>query len=96
VLESLSKTMRTYVTSSIRVPSAAPSSPRVSRPVSFGSFMSPGGAAGVAPDSMATASDEGVRHERGLTVYPTDMDDDGQTILWAKWDTLPRAGQGSM
>lgn len=40
MLEAFSRTMRNYVPSSIPVPSAAPSPPRVSRPVSFGSFMS--------------------------------------------------------
>ncbi|THH09407.1 hypothetical protein EW146_g8694 [Bondarzewia mesenterica] len=44
-LENISRTMRNYVPSSISIPipSAAPSPPRVSRPVSFGSFMSPSG-----------------------------------------------------
>lgn len=40
-LESFSRTIRNYVPSSIPIPSAAPSPPRVSRPVSFGSFLSP-------------------------------------------------------
>ncbi|KAK2465840.1 hypothetical protein APHAL10511_001481 [Amanita phalloides] len=37
-LESFSRTLRTYVPSSIHIPRAAPSPPLVSRPVSFGSF----------------------------------------------------------
>ena len=40
-LEAFSRTIRTYVPSSIAIPSATPSPPRVSRPVSFGSFLSP-------------------------------------------------------
>ncbi|KAI0766225.1 hypothetical protein BD413DRAFT_494502 [Trametes elegans] len=40
-LESFSRTIRNYVPSSIPIPTAAPSPPRVSRPVSFGSFLSP-------------------------------------------------------
>ncbi|KAL4067204.1 hypothetical protein V8B97DRAFT_979362 [Scleroderma yunnanense] len=38
MLEAFSRTVRNYVPSSIPIPSAAPSPPRVSRPVSFGSF----------------------------------------------------------
>lgn len=40
-LEAFSRTIRTYVPSSIAIPSATPSPPRVSRPVSFGSFLNP-------------------------------------------------------
>lgn len=40
-LESFSHTIRNYVPSSIPIPTAAPSPPRVSRPVSFGSFLTP-------------------------------------------------------
>ena len=40
-LESFSRTIRHYVPSSIPIPTAAPSPPRVSRPVSFGSFLTP-------------------------------------------------------
>ncbi|KAF9237016.1 hypothetical protein BU15DRAFT_88909 [Melanogaster broomeanus] len=39
MLETFSRTVRNYVPTSIPVPTAAPSPPRVSRPVSFGSFM---------------------------------------------------------
>ncbi|KAH7888262.1 hypothetical protein F5I97DRAFT_1926687 [Phlebopus sp. FC_14] len=38
MLENFSRTVRSYVPTSIPVPTAAPSPPRVSRPVSFGSF----------------------------------------------------------
>lgn len=38
MLEAFSRTVRNYVPTSIPIPSAAPSPPRVSRPVSFGSF----------------------------------------------------------
>lgn len=40
-LETFSRTIRNYVPSSIPIPTAAPTPPRVSRPVSFGSFLSP-------------------------------------------------------
>ncbi|KZT13315.1 uncharacterized protein LAESUDRAFT_719678 [Laetiporus sulphureus 93-53] len=40
-LETFSRTIRQYVPSSIPIPSATPSPPRVSRPVSFGSFLTP-------------------------------------------------------
>jgi hypothetical protein len=40
MLESFSRTVRNYVPSSIPIPTAAPTPPRVSRPVSFGRFMS--------------------------------------------------------
>ncbi|OCH85153.1 hypothetical protein OBBRIDRAFT_798469 [Obba rivulosa] len=40
-LETFSRALRNYVPSSIPIPSAAPTPPRVSRPLSFGSFLSP-------------------------------------------------------
>ncbi|OJA20381.1 hypothetical protein AZE42_06676 [Rhizopogon vesiculosus] len=43
MLENFSRTVRNYVPTSIPVPAAAPSPPRVSKPVSFGSFMAPPG-----------------------------------------------------
>jgi hypothetical protein len=43
MLETFSRTVRNYVPTSIPVPAAAPSPPRVSKPVSFGSFMAPPG-----------------------------------------------------
>ncbi|KAG9309762.1 hypothetical protein JVU11DRAFT_10136 [Chiua virens] len=43
MLENFSRTVRNYVPTSIPVPVAAPSPPRVSRPVSIGSFMGPNG-----------------------------------------------------
>jgi len=39
MLENFSRTVRNYVPTSIPVPTAAPSPPRVSLPVSFGNFM---------------------------------------------------------
>ncbi|KAG1787184.1 uncharacterized protein HD556DRAFT_1410590 [Suillus plorans] len=44
MLENFSRAVRNYVPTSIPVPASAPSPPRVSRPVSFGSFMAPPGA----------------------------------------------------
>lgn len=41
MLETFSRTVRNYVPTSIPVPAAAPSPPRLSKPVSFGSFMAP-------------------------------------------------------
>lgn len=40
-LESVSRTIRGYVPSSMSIPSVAPTPPTVSRPVSFGSFLTP-------------------------------------------------------
>ncbi|KAJ3553080.1 hypothetical protein NM688_g3809 [Phlebia brevispora] len=40
-LESFSRAIRGYVPSSIPIPSVVPTPPRVSRPVSFGSFLTP-------------------------------------------------------
>lgn len=40
-LESFSRTIRGYVPSSIPIPSVAPTPPRVSRPLSFGTLLSP-------------------------------------------------------
>ncbi|KAG6373946.1 hypothetical protein JVT61DRAFT_6110 [Boletus reticuloceps] len=39
MLENFSRTVRNYVPTSIPVPTAAPSPPRVSMPISFGNFM---------------------------------------------------------
>ena len=41
MLENFSRTVRNYVPTSIPVPIAAPSPPRVSMPVSLGNFMGP-------------------------------------------------------
>lgn len=41
MLESFSRSVRNYVPSSIPIPSALPAPPRVSRPVSVGSFLPP-------------------------------------------------------
>ncbi|OBZ65051.1 hypothetical protein A0H81_14964 [Grifola frondosa] len=63
-LETFSRTIRNYVPSSIPIPSAAPSPPRVSRPVSFGSFLTPsmspgfrGGKGGIPDASKRRGSD---------------------------------------
>ncbi|KAI0666055.1 hypothetical protein C8Q78DRAFT_1060998 [Trametes maxima] len=62
-LESFSRTIRGYVPSSIPIPSAAPSPPRVSRPVSFGSFLSPA----AAPALREHAHEEGEEEPRAET-----------------------------
>ncbi|KAI0051493.1 hypothetical protein FA95DRAFT_1534680 [Auriscalpium vulgare] len=99
-LEGLSRTMRSYVPSSISIPipSAAPSPPRVSLPVSFGSFMSPTGAPEEQGDRRRSwGTDAGGKtleevlalseNERpGLSRYPGS--DQGESITWARWDTL--------
>lgn len=49
MLENFSRTVRNYVPTSIPVPASAPSPPRVSKPVSFGSFMAPPGSSSLTP-----------------------------------------------
>ncbi|KAG1733244.1 uncharacterized protein EDB91DRAFT_1149677 [Suillus paluster] len=49
MLETFSRTVRNYVPTSIPVPASAPSPPRVSKPVSFGSFMAPPGPSSLSP-----------------------------------------------
>jgi hypothetical protein len=100
MLESFSRTMRTYVPSSIRVPTPAPASPRISRPASLGSIMSRGhaGLGGVAVEDFYVSDDEdnAPKSGRGLTSYPGEAHDDGETIVWARWDTLTRPGHSPL
>ena len=56
MLENFSRTVRNYVPTSIPVPTAAPSPPRVSRPVSFGSFMGANPSPSVERDSLTGAA----------------------------------------
>ncbi|KAI6035853.1 hypothetical protein EDC04DRAFT_2703228 [Pisolithus marmoratus] len=56
MLETFSRAVRNYVPSSISIPTAAPSPPRVSKPVSFGSFD-------ILPGFSSVASGE--RHTQG-------------------------------
>lgn len=49
MLENFSRTVRNYVPTSIPVPASAPSPPRVSKPLSFGSFMAPPGPSSLSP-----------------------------------------------
>ena len=100
MLESFSRTLRTYVPSSIPIPTAAPSPPLVSRPLSFGSFMT-GARTGFSPE-RGTGRDLGSDDDddgfalgmggtrAGVMAYPrTDV---GDVILWARWDSLgPRS-----
>jgi hypothetical protein len=60
MLENFSRTVRNFVPSSIPIPTAAPSPPRVSRPVSFG-FMT---AAGSTPNPTNVVG--GARERAGL------------------------------
>ncbi|TFK53256.1 hypothetical protein OE88DRAFT_1696117 [Heliocybe sulcata] len=94
MLESFSRTVRTYVPSSIPIPSAAPSPPRVSRPVSFGSFMSSSpalrgdrhpSAGSPGYDPVVLDSDE-EGEPRGVVAYPGAKDE--EDVVWAGWDTL--------
>ena len=57
-LETFSRTLRNYVPSSIPIPSAAPSPPRVSRPVSFGSFLNPTAPTATSPTASSPNSAE--------------------------------------
>ncbi|KDQ51941.1 hypothetical protein JAAARDRAFT_40559 [Jaapia argillacea MUCL 33604] len=68
MLESFSRTFRNYVPSSIPVPSAGPTPPRVSRPVSFGSFLTASGAVtSMAPRRGTTTS--GKRRDSGTHIH---------------------------
>lgn len=49
MLENFSRTVRNYVPTCIPVPASAPSPPRVSKPLSFGSFMAPPGPSSLSP-----------------------------------------------
>src|SRR5271154_2194279 len=98
MLENLSQTMRNYSTS-IRVPTA-PSPPQALRPVSFGGFMGP------TQPVFSTATPEDVflsegeeelsRLGRGLTSYPSDANDEGEPIVWARWDALTCPGRDDL
>lgn len=55
-LESFSRTIRGYVPSSIPIPSVAPTPPRVSRPLSFGTLLTPSRGAS-SPSSRSHATD---------------------------------------
>ena len=57
-LETFSRTIRNYVPSSIPIPSAAPSPPRVSRPVSFGSFLNPTAPTATSPSASSLTAAE--------------------------------------
>lgn len=132
MLEAFSRTVRTYVPSSIPIPSASPAPPRVSRPLSVGSFLPPTDLAsppaspaarhrapsGITTDwraRTATTSAAAPAHHYGAggaldDVFGSDEEDaagaapalttrtlsntsypgldDGDAILWARWDQL--------
>ncbi|KIJ59762.1 hypothetical protein HYDPIDRAFT_177705 [Hydnomerulius pinastri MD-312] len=69
MLENFSRTVRNYVPTSIPVPTAAPSPPRVSRPVSFGSFMGANLGAPSTPPAITPGSDR--RRSRALGTHPS-------------------------
>lgn len=83
MLETFSRAVRNYVPSSISIPTAAPSPPRVSRPVSFGSFDAlPGFSAApsgerhiqIPPHRRRPSGTSGVQHSSGLTrIYSGDF-----------------------
>ncbi|KAH7904116.1 hypothetical protein BJ138DRAFT_30898 [Hygrophoropsis aurantiaca] len=71
MLETFSRTVRNYVPTSIPVPIAAPSPARVSRPVSFGSFLVAPGGVGAATPSNPRRSSIHIRQSSGLSSQPT-------------------------
>ncbi|KAI0684773.1 hypothetical protein C8T65DRAFT_701928 [Cerioporus squamosus] len=82
-LETFSRTIRNYVPSSIPIPTAAPTPPRVSRPVSFGSFLTPSTYATSPPARERTSewkrrgSETSSPSERGAGEMPVfSLDDD--------------------
>lgn len=84
MLESLSRTVRGYVPSSLPLP------PRISsRPVSVGSFLSPYPGSNYPPqeddDESPPVSPDNIR----ATAYPGL--DSGDPILWSRFDDLPLA-----
>jgi len=66
MLGTFSSTFRHYVPTSIPVPAAVPSPHRVSKPVSFGSFMAPPGS------SILSSADS---NPLGATVKSTGLED---------------------
>jgi hypothetical protein len=104
VLQSLTRTIRNYVPSSvplsIPIPTAAPSPPAVSRPVSFGSFSQPRTVShhteptdsDLPPfDGGVFASDEDLEGigvlRRKANPYPTSPgSEQHDEIIWSKWD----------
>ncbi|KAI9069024.1 hypothetical protein FKP32DRAFT_1641461, partial [Trametes sanguinea] len=85
-LESFSRTIRHYVPSSIPIPSAAPTPPRVSRPVSFGTLLSPSAgvpvptvpSAAVARERTASGDAEETWKRRGSDTAATTADPRGR------------------
>ncbi|RPD54134.1 hypothetical protein L226DRAFT_312631 [Lentinus tigrinus ALCF2SS1-7] len=79
-LETFSRTIRNYVPSSIPIPTAAPTPPRVSRPVSFGSFLTPSTHTHTAPtreEWKRRGSETSSQSSRGASEMPVfSLDDD--------------------
>lgn len=79
--------VRNYMPSSIPIPSAAPIPPRVSRPVSFGSFLNPAGMTAQVPDRGPTPVDPSDRKRRGSDLHnplgwsPRRDDDEHQAVF---------------
>ncbi|KAH7923186.1 hypothetical protein BV22DRAFT_1015894 [Leucogyrophana mollusca] len=69
MLENFSRTVRNYVPTSIPVPIAAPSPARVSRPVSFGSFLVPPGGATVGTPTTHRGSGSHTRRSSGQPTW---------------------------
>ncbi|KAI0313811.1 hypothetical protein OF83DRAFT_1294179 [Amylostereum chailletii] len=109
--ENISRTMHNYVPSSISIaiPSAALSPPRVSRPLSFGKFMTPAGnevAADAAIDRRRSWGAEAgsktldevlsLEHETALSpgLVRYPSSDASERITWARWDVLHPVGGG--
>jgi len=110
--EDLSRVVRNYVPSSISIaiPSAAPSPPRVSRPVSFGSFMtaSSGRESGARSKHARSFDQHNAGHDEALAFHDEEEPIiqvsgqvrypgtvDTENILWATWDCLPPSPRSS-
>ncbi|KAI0059285.1 hypothetical protein BV25DRAFT_1961843 [Artomyces pyxidatus] len=109
-MEGISRTMRSYVPSSISIaiPSASPSPPRVSLPVSFGSFMTPssstpsrgtdrrrswGTDAGKKTLDEVLALDGQRESDTRPSLARYPGSDEGERITWAKWANVSAAAQ---
>ena len=79
-LESLSRTIRGYMPSSISVPSAVPTPPRLSKPVSFGSFLTPTRAATVTAHRTGPSAEGVDAGHPGVSAAPNRQD----AVSWSE------------
>ena len=92
-LETFSRTIRNYVPSSIPIPSAAPSPPRVSRPVSFGSFLSPSAPTAPAHPPSSPSSAEW-RRRTSDAAHARQNRSSGEMPVFSLDDDVPREDDG--